>query len=140
MIAPISERYLSHAQTALRVVAGAAFFVHGAQKAFGWFGGMGPSGTAVDMMSKFGAAGAIEVVLGICLVLGLMTRWAAFLASGEMAIAYFWVHASGSSSVLWWANRGETVMLFSFIWLVFAAWGAGPYSIDAMLGRKHTSR
>ncbi len=137
MIAPISERYLPYTQTALRVVAGAAYFVHGAQKLFGWFGGMGPTGGSVEFMSKFGVAGAFEVVLGICLVLGLMTRLAAFLASGEMAVAYFWVHAAGSSaSVLWWVNRGETVMLFAFIWLVFAAWGAGPYSVDAMLGRK----
>ena len=89
MITPISERYLPHTQTALRVVAGAAYFVHGAQKSFGWFGGMGPTGSSVDFMSKYGVAGAVEVVLGICLVLGLMTRLAAFLASGEMAAAYF---------------------------------------------------
>ena len=98
---------------------------------------MGPTGSSVDFMSKYGVAGAVEVVLGICLVLGLVTRLAAFLAAGEMAVAYFWVHAAGSSaSVLWWVNKGETVMLYTFIWLVFAAWGAGPYSIDAMLGRK----
>lgn len=139
MIAPISERYLPHAQTALRVVAGAAYFVHGAQKLLGWFGGTGPSGGSVELMSKFGVAGAFELVLGACLVLGLMTRFAAFLASGEMAVAYFWVHASGSGSVFWWVNKGETVMLYSFIWLVYAAWGAGPFSLDAILSRKHRS-
>lgn len=139
MIAPISERYLPHAQTALRVFAGAAYFVHGAQKLLGWFGGMGPNGGSVELMSKFGAAGALELVLGLCLMLGLMTRFAAFLASGEMAVAYFWVHAAGSGSVLWWVNKGETVMLYSLIWLVFAAWGAGPFSLDAVLSRKNRS-
>ena len=76
-------------------------------------------------------------------IIGLINQFFAFLGAvvpKAMAIAYFWVHASGSGSVFWWVNRGETVMLFSFIWLVFAAWGAGPYSLDAMLGRKTGSR
>ncbi len=139
MIAPLHERFLPVTQTALRVVAGAAYFVHGSQKVFGWFGGVGPSGGSADLMSRFGAAGMIEVVLGILLVLGLMTRLAAFLASGEMLVAYLWVHAMGSSSIFWWVNRGETVLLFSLIWLVFAAWGAGPFSLDARLARKNAN-
>ena len=125
----------SYALTLLRIIAAAAFFSHGAQKLFGWFGGFGEGGTA-ELMSRFGAAGVIEVVVGVALALGLFTRILAFLGSGEMAVAYFWMHAAGSGSIWWWVNRGETVMLFSFVWLFFAAYGAGPYSLDAWLARR----
>jgi len=140
MIAPLNSRFLPAAQTALRIFAGAAFFSHGAQKLLGWFGGMGPDGGTVELMSKFGVAGVIELVGGALLVLGLGTRLVAFIASGEMAVAYWWMHAGGSGKIFWWQNRGELVMLFCFIWLVFAAWGAGPYSVDSWLeSRKRTA-
>jgi putative oxidoreductase len=87
-------------------------------------------------MSRFGAAGVIETVGGALLILGLFTRVVAFLASGEMAVAYFWIHAAGSGSIWWWVNHGESVMVFSFIWLFFAAYGAGPYSLDAWLAAR----
>jgi len=138
-MAPLPSRYLPAAQSALRVMAGLAYFSHGAQKTFGWFGGMGANGGAVDLMTRFGAAGIIEVIAGACLVLGLGTRLAAFLASGEMAVAYFWVHVTNSGQLFWWDNRGELVMLYAFIWLTFAAWGAGPYSLDAWLAGKRPS-
>jgi putative oxidoreductase len=63
----------------------------------------------------------------------LGTRLAAFIASGEMAVAYWWMHAGGSGKIFWWENRGELVMLFCFIWLVYACWGAGPLSVDRWL-------
>lgn len=135
MRAPLNARYLPHVQTALRMAAGLAYFSHGAQKLFGWFGGVDGSGGSVDLMTRFGAAGVIEVVAGACIVAGLWTHWTAFIASGEMAVAYFWINAAGSGSLWWWANRGEVVMLYSFIFLVFAVWGAGPYSLDAGLAR-----
>ena len=125
----------SYGLTLLRIIAAAAFFSHGAQKLFGWFGGFGEGGTA-ELMSRFGAAGVLEVVVGVALALGLFTRILAFLGSGEMAVAYFWMHAAGSGSIWWWVNRGETVMLFSFVWLFFAAYGAGPYSLDAWLAKR----
>jgi putative oxidoreductase len=141
MIAPIPDRFLPVAQAALRIVAGAAFFSHGAQKILGWFGGFGPEGGTAELMSRFGAAGMIELVAGFLIMIGLLTRLAAFIASGEMAVAYFWMHAAGSGSIWWWANRGEMVMLFSFIFLVYAAWGAGPFSVDAaMAGRSRAGR
>ena len=87
-------------------------------------------------MSRYGAAGVFETIAGACLVLGLGTRLFAFLASGEMAGAYFMVHVGGSGSLWWWVNRGEVVVLFCFIWLVYAAWGAGPFSGDAWLARR----
>lgn len=131
MLAPLNSRYLPAAQTALRLAAGLTYFSHGAQKIFGWFG----AGGTVDMASRFGAAGVVEVVCGACLILGLGTRLFAFIASGEMAVAYFWMHTAGAGSVWWWDNRGEVVLLYTFIWLVYAAWGAGPFSLDALLAR-----
>ena len=139
MIAPLNSRYLPAAQSALRIAAGLAYFSHGAAKLFGWFGGMGPDGGTVELMSRFGAAGVIEVVCGACLVLGLATQLVAFIASGEMAVAYFWIHTGGSGKIWWWQNHGEVVLLYSFIWLVFAAWGAGPFSLDAWLGRRKSA-
>lgn len=136
MLAPLNARHLPTTQAALRIAAGLAYFSHGAQKLFGWFGGVGPDGGTAELMSRFGAAGVIEFVAGACIVLGCFTRLAAFIASGEMAVAYFWMHAGGSGSIWWWQNRGELVMLYSFIFLVFAAWGAGPLSIDASLARR----
>jgi putative oxidoreductase len=124
------------ALTALRIFAGLAYFSHGAQKVFGWFGGMGPNGGGAELMSRFGAAGMIEVALGTLLIVGLFTRAAAFLASGEMAVTYFWMHAAQSHAIFWWANRGELPMLYAFIWLYFAARGAGAFSLDAVIGRK----
>lgn len=125
--------------TALRVAAGAAFFSHGAQKIFGWFGGFGQDGTA-ELASEFGAAGMIEVVAGVCIVLGLFTRLAAFIASGQMAVAYFWKHWGGSGEMWWWDNGGELVMIFSFLWLFFAAWGPGRFSLDAWLAARRVCR
>lgn len=134
-----TSRHAGTAQSLLRIVAGLAYFSHGAAKLFGWFGGMGPDGGAVDLMTRYGAAGIIETVGGALLVLGLFTRPVAFIASGEMAVAYFWMHWGTTGSPWWWENRGEVVMLFSFIWLFFAAAGAGRLSLDAQLAARRTS-
>lgn len=139
MTGPISERYVPAAQAALRIAAGLTYFSHGAQKLLGWFGGFGPDGGTAELMSRFGAAGVIELVAGACIALGLFTRWAAFLASGEMAVAYFWMHTGGSGSIWWWQNRGEMVMLYSFLWLLYATWGAGPASVDSWLARRRAA-
>jgi putative oxidoreductase len=132
----LDQRFRALAHAALRIAAGLAFFVHGAQKLLGWFGGAGPSGGSVELLSRYGAAGLIELIAGACIVLGLFTRPLAFLASGEMAVAYFWIHWGGSGKMWWWQNRGELVMLYSFVWLLFAAWGAGPLSLDNWLRRR----
>ena len=115
--------------TALRIVAGVTIFTGGAAKLFGWFGGFGDAGTA-ELMSRFGIAGVLETVCGALIVIGLFTKPASFLLSGLLAVAYFWIHAWGQS-LWWWDNRGRTAMLFSFVFLFFAVWGAGPYSLDA---------
>lgn len=112
----------------MRIVVGFLYWTHGAQKLFGWFGGFGDGGTA-DLSTRFGAAGIIETVSGALIVLGLFTRAAAFIASGEMAVAYFWMHVPRGG--FWpWANGGELVAIFCFVFLFLAAAGAGAMSLD----------
>ncbi len=126
--------------SALRIAAGLDYFSHGAQKLLGWFGGFGPTGGHAELMSRFGAAGTIETIGGTLLVLGLFTRPVAFITSGEMAVTYFWMHWGRSGHPFWWQNFGELPLLFCFIWFLFAAWGAGPFSLDARVRKqKHAA-
>ena len=117
----------------LRIVSGLLFIHPGAMKILGWFGGM-PAG--VELTPLLVAAGWIELVCGTLILLGLLTRPAAFLASGEMAFAYFIGHFPRG----FWPiqNQGEPAVLFCFIFLFFAASGAGPLSVDAWLARRRT--
>lgn len=126
---PLEDKALA----ALRIVAGLGFFSHGAQKTFGWFGGFGADGGTAELMTRFGAAGIIEVVCGLAIAVGLLTRPLAFLASGQMAVAYFWAHAAGRGSLFWWANGGELAMIYSFVWLYIAVRGPGAASVDGWL-------
>jgi putative oxidoreductase len=120
---------LTHAL--LRIVSGLLFLHHGGMKLLGWFGGM-PAGAELTPLVV--TAGVIELVCGILILLGLLTRPAAFLASGEMAFAYFMKHAPNG----FWPiqNHGEPAVLYCFIFLFLAASGAGPLSVDALLGRE----
>jgi putative oxidoreductase len=122
------SRYEAAIFTALRVMAGVLFAFHGAQKLFGLFG-MGPM-TGVPLML---VAGIIELFGGIAIAIGLLTELVSFIASGEMAVAYFMAHFPHGFWPL--QNKGESAVLFCFIFLYFAAHGAGPYSVDAMLRR-----
>lgn len=109
----------------LRVVAGLAFAEHGAQKLFGVLGGR-----AVSLMSQYGLAGIIEFVGGILIAMGLFTSPVAFVASGQMAWAYFQQHAPRG----FWPiqNGGELAVLYCFIFLYISAVGSGKLSIDAI--------
>lgn len=133
------NRHLTFAHNALRIAVGLTYWSHGAQKMLGWFGGFGPDGGTVTLMTRFGAAGVIELVAGTCIVLGLFTRPLAFLASGEMAVAYFWMHWGGSGKMWWWQNRGELVMIYSFVWLFLAAAGGGTFSVDGWLRKRRAA-
>jgi len=119
------ERFGSAAFALLRVFAGLMFASHGAQKLFGLFGS--PPMTGKPLML---AAGIIELVCGLAIALGLFARPAAFLASGEMAVAYFMAHAPAG----FWPvqNKGEAAVLYCFFFLFLAARGAGAWSLDAM--------
>jgi putative oxidoreductase len=82
----------------------------------------------------YGIAGSIETVFGLLLLVGLWSRLAAFILSGEMAFAYFMGHASVSFFPL--VNKGEPAVIWCFVFLYLAAAGPGPWSIDAMMGRE----
>ena len=124
----IPVRFAPTVYALFRIVFGVLFLCHGLQKNLGLFGGMG--GSAVPLMSKFGVAGAIEIVTGVLIVLGLFTRPAAFIASGQMAVAYFTVHQPGGTTPL--QNGGELAVLYCFAFLYVAAHGAGMWSADAL--------
>jgi len=111
----------------LRIMTGLVFICPGGMKLFGWFGGM-PAG--MKLTPLFLVAGIIEVVGGTMIVLGLFTRAVAFIASGEMAVAYFMGHFPKGFFPI--QNHGEAAVLLCFIFLFLWGNGAGPWSIDAM--------
>ncbi|HET8549423.1 MAG TPA: DoxX family protein [Bryobacteraceae bacterium] len=112
----------------LRIIAGFLFIAHGVQKLFGWLGGQ-----RVDLASQAGVAGVLETFGGALLLLGLFTRPVAFVLSGQMAFAYFIVHArQGFWPIL---NRGELAVIYCFVFLYLAAAGPGPISLDRALRR-----
>jgi len=126
-------KYQGVVQGLTRIVVGFLFFTHGGQKLFGWFGAEG----TVDLMSRFGVAGVLEVVGGAMFMLGLFTRPVAFVLSGMMAVAYFWIHVPRG---LWpWGNGGELAALYSWVFLFFATVGGGSFSLDSMLEAKKDS-
>ena len=115
----------------LRVVAGVLFSLHGMTKLFGAFGF-----PTVAVGSQAWIGGIIEIVCGVLIALGLGTRWAAFIASGQMAVAYFQFHWKLRFADSMWApaaNHGDAAVLFCFLWLLVLVRGAGPYSLDARL-------
>ena len=112
----------------LRVFAGLLFVQHGLQKVFGLIGEQ-----PEPMSTELWIAGAIELLGGALVALGLFTRWAAFLASGLMAAAYFKAHfPQGFFPML---NRGELAVLYCWVFFFIAAHGPGNLSLDRALGR-----
>ncbi len=112
----------------LRIVAGFMFMCHGLQKIVGAFPGPMP---APPVGSFFWFGGVIELVCGFLIMIGLFTSWAAFLASGTMAVAYFMVHQKMGALPI--QNQGELAALYSFVFLYFAARGAGALSVARAL-------
>ena len=118
-----------YALSVLRLVAGFLFLQHGLQKLFGMLGG-----SAQPVGSFMFFAGLIEGLGGLLIMLGLFTRPVAFIASGQMAAAYFMSHApQGFWPIL---NRGELAALYCFVFLYLAIAGPGPLSLDKLLRRK----
>ena len=129
------ERVRDIAVFLLRVVAGLMFFQAGSVKILDWFGGVPAQfGGHPAMMSQIWIGGMLELCGGAAILLGFLTRPVAFILSGEMAVAYFQFHQPKG----FWPvqNHGEAAVLFCFIFLFFAAYGAGAWSLDAVLGKK----
>jgi putative oxidoreductase len=125
----ILGRYSEQVYAIMRIVIGLLFFCHGAMKLFGWFN---PGQVAV-LFSLMGLAGVIECFGGLLIAIGLLSSYAAFLASGMMAVAYFKAH---SPRGFWPINNGgELAVLYCFVFLFIAAKGSGKWSLDAALNR-----
>jgi putative oxidoreductase len=130
------ERFLGgfspYLYAVMRIVAGLLFACHGAQKLFGALGGVNGHGASAPLASKFGVAGIVEFGGGLLIALGLVAGFAAFIASGEMAVAYFTTHVPRG----FWPiqNGGELAVLNCFVFLYIASRGAGVWSLDAMRG------
>jgi putative oxidoreductase len=125
--AGVLERGAGAAYGALRIVAGLMFAFHGLQKIFGVLSEFQPPiGTQV----WFG--GVIELVCGLGIALGVATRWAAFLASGTMAVAYTQFHwkLAGGPQLIPGVNKGELALLYALLFLFIACQGPGPLSVD----------
>ena len=121
---PWLSRWQPQLLALLRIVTGLLFLEHGLSKFFGF-----PAPFPVHPLpTMLVAAGVIEVVAGLLITIGLFTRIAAFIASGEMAVAYFMTHFPKGFWPL--QNMGEGAILFCFIFLYLAAAGAGAWSID----------
>jgi putative oxidoreductase len=129
-------RFSPHALAALRIMAGLLFLAHGTVKLFGFpeVEGMG----RVELLSLSGAGGVIELVAGALIALGLFTRAAAFIASGEMAVAYFLFHAPQSFYPI--VNQGDAAILYCFIFLYIAVAGPGSFSLDGALRGRRQAR
>jgi putative oxidoreductase len=128
----IPERMAPQAYALMRIVFGLMFIMFGLQK-FGMLGGQ-----AVPLASLYGAAAIIEVVGGLLIAIGLLTRVAAFIASGEMAVAYFMAHQPQGALPV--QNMGAEAVLFCFAFLYMAARGAGIWSVDSRMSRpKHVA-
>jgi putative oxidoreductase len=127
------ERIVQATYFLLRVVAGLMFYQAGAMKLFGFFGGM-PGGGVAAFPSQIWIGAVLEVFGGILILLGLFTRPAAFILSGEMAVAYFQFHQPGG----FWPvqNQGVPAVLYCFIYLYMAARGGGDWSLDGFIKRK----
>jgi len=129
---PNLSAYAPRALSILRIVAGLLFVEHATQKFFAF-----PAPFPMQPLPPlFMAAGTIELVAGTLITLGLFTRFAALIASGEMAVAYFMIHNPQS----FWPilNKGEVVILFcfTFFYLIFA--GPGSWALDHVVGKKAT--
>jgi putative oxidoreductase len=130
------SRWQAEMRAILRIVVGLLFLEHALIKLAGFPPGGKPG--LQDVGSYLWIAGIVELVTSILVTLGLFTRIAAFFAAGEMAIAYWTVHAKMGFYPA--VNMGEAAILYCFVFLYLVAAGPGPWSIDGALMRKQPIR
>ena len=134
-MAEVIGRFSAQTFALLRIIAGLMFAMHGTQKLLGW--PPMPPGMSGPLPPLMKVAGGIEVVGGLLIAIGLFTGIAAFIASGEMAAAYFMGHAAHSHNPFSpLENQGELAVLYCFVFLFIAAHGAGIWSIDNAMRRR----
>jgi putative oxidoreductase len=131
----MAGRWAGLALAALRIMSGLLFVEHGTQKLIGF---PEPSHGISPVFSLMGLAACLEIFGGSLVVLGLQTRFVAFILSGEMAIAYFLAHAPRNFFPV--LNGGDAAILFCFTFLFFALAGSGPFSVDSFMQRRRTTK
>jgi putative oxidoreductase len=122
------KKYSAQAYALMRIVAGLLFLCHGSQKLLGF-----PAAAHQAPPFITYGAGWIELLGGALIAVGLFAGWAAFVCSGEMAVAYWMAHASKNAFPL--LNGGELAALYCFVFLCIATHGAGIWSVDAVRGK-----
>ena len=127
------DRFSGQLLSVLRIIAALLFLAHGTGKFF-QFPPVAEFPHGPEPMTLGWFAGLIELVGGALLALGLFSRIAAFIMSGEMAVAYWMVHAPQATYPI--QNHGELAIMFCFVFLYIAAAGPGPWSLDAALRKK----
>ncbi len=130
MAGRITSKTGEWALTLLRIITGFLFIPHGAQKLFGWLGGMGGGGQTAPFLGLIWVAGGLEFFGGLAILLGVFTRPIAFVLSGFMAVAYFMGHAPKGFWPL--LNQGELAALYCFVFLFLSAAGGGPHTLDRL--------
>ena len=123
------KRYADPVYCLMRLIVGLLFACHGGQKLLGF----PPAAKAMQLDTLGTIGGYIELICGFLIALGLFTRFAAFIACGMMAVAYFMVHAKGGFFPL--INRGEVAVLYCFTFLYMFFYGGGRFSLDALIWR-----
>src|SRR5215208_6847143 len=129
MIMNSLTRYAIPFYSIMRLIVGLMFFCHGAQKFFGWCSPPGRQAGALPPLML--AGGWIEMVGGVLIAVGLFTRVAAFIASGEMAVAFFMMHAKGGILPIF--NKCELAVVYCFLFFYIFLYGPGAWSLDVML-------
>ena len=127
---PFMSSYSSQGYALMRIVVGFLFLWHGAQKLFGI---PSPIPGEIPAFITY-IAGPIELIGGTLVMIGLFTRWSAFLASGLMAAAYWMAH--GTKALLPIQNNGELAALYCFVFLFISTQGGGIWSVDAAQNRR----
>lgn len=126
------SRWQPQVHALFRIVLGFLFACHGAQKLLGF--PHPPANGTVELLSFMGFAGALELVGGLMVMVGLFTRPVAFVLSGLMAVAYFMAHQPQGALPI--TNKGEPAVLYCFAFFFLSAAGSGLYSLDAFLERR----
>jgi putative oxidoreductase len=135
------NRYTDPVYCLMRLIAGLMLACHGGQLVLGMFGGMEGSG---KMLTQFG--GWLQLVGGLLIAVGLLTRLAAFICSGMFAVAYFMIHVANAKTLMakffaiasassQFSNHGELAVLYCWLFFFMFFYGPGRWSLDAMIGR-----
>ncbi|MBV9217259.1 MAG: DoxX family protein [Acidobacteria bacterium] len=127
-------RYSSYIYAIFRIVFGFVFMMYGTQKFFGWPPSQQPGAPLAGIML---VAAIIELVCGFLIIIGFFGSIAAFIASGEMAVAYFMVHQA--MGILPPGNNGQAAVLFCFAFLYIASKGSGLWSVDSLMKGSRTA-